>query len=61
MNCFQFCLNLAFKFKLRRYSMVRGELSQIERATMSSLVTIDVHGRDVVVQMHKVGRCSLTL
>ena len=36
-------------------NMVRGELSKLERATMASLVVIDVHARDVVQQMSSDG------
>ena len=40
--------------------MVRGELTKLERATLGSLVVIDVHARDVVVQMADAGVSSET-
>jgi len=36
-------------------NMVRGELTSLERATLGALVVIDVHARDVVVQMADLG------
>lgn len=31
--------------------MVRGQLSQLDRATLCALITIDVHARDIVSSM----------
>jgi len=35
--------------------LVRGQLTSLERATCGSLVVIDVHARDVVVDMTEKG------
>lgn len=35
--------------------LVRGQLTALERATCGALVTIDVHARDVTVQMAEEG------
>ena len=32
-------------------SLVRGQLTSLERATCGALVTIDVHARDITVQV----------
>lgn len=36
-------------------SLVRGQLTSLERSTCGALVVIDVHARDVVVDMVKQG------
>jgi hypothetical protein len=39
---------------------VRGELSKLERKTLSALIVIDVHARDVTAELAKQGVTSET-
>jgi len=70
-DCFQFCLNFAFKFNLRRYNKVVGELAcsrgpgdydtqcSDEHLDFHCKIDDDEDGRSDAQDL--VGRCRLTL
>ena len=39
---------------------MRGELSKLERKTLSALIVIDVHARDVTAELARLGVASET-
>lgn len=42
-------------------SLVRGQLTSLERATCGALVVIDVHARDITVQVGLTEGCCLSI
>nr|XP_015207526.1 PREDICTED: dynein heavy chain 3, axonemal-like [Lepisosteus oculatus] len=54
----QGCLDRSSAQLEEMVGLIRGPRSELDRITLSALITVEVHARDVVVQLHNKGVCD---